>query len=289
MDRQLVDHVAGVPCRVVHRTHPRTLFRCAVFQQCREDLGRDAARQQVGQYLVLVRFIIVDGRSAFAFLHIEPGRDDLGFGRDLADHTFILREEDRRHIKFAAVKSGKDVTGDVLRVGIADPLYLAKVNVADQVVAPFPAQLLAALFADRQYFYSLFSGSQSLGPCLGEPHNRRVEATAKSAFGRHDHQKMRLITSRPTQKRRCRFAVTHACRKFRHHRIEPLGIGPRRFCRFVSAPQLGGGDHLHRLGDLPGRCDRVDPRFQVLKVRHLSCPLGAQLRRNQRRIRQARP
>ena len=40
--------------------------------------------------------------------------------------------------------------------------------------------------------------------------------------------------------------------------LEAQGVGTRRDRRFLRTAQLGGGDHLHRLGDLLRRLHRAD-------------------------------
>ena len=61
LDRQAVDHVAGVAGRIVHRGHLRAVEAGLVLEQRAIDLDRDVARQQVGEDLFLVR-LIFDGR-----------------------------------------------------------------------------------------------------------------------------------------------------------------------------------------------------------------------------------
>ena len=60
-DGQPVDHVAGVAGGVVHGAHPRALLGGGVLEQRGEDLGGDAARQQLGEDRLLVGLVLVLG------------------------------------------------------------------------------------------------------------------------------------------------------------------------------------------------------------------------------------
>ena len=61
LDRQAVDHVAGVARRIVHRGHLRAVEAGLVLEQRAIDLHRDVARQEVGEDLLLVRLIFDRG------------------------------------------------------------------------------------------------------------------------------------------------------------------------------------------------------------------------------------
>src|SRR6185369_5658016 len=54
-----------------------------------------------------------------------------------------------------------------------------------------------------------------------------------------------------------------------HHRVEPFGIRPAGFGGHLRTAQLGGGDHLHRLGDLLGRLHRGDADLEGFEAGHL--------------------
>ena len=90
VERQAVDHVAGVAGGVVHRGHARALLAGRVLEQRGEDLHRDVARQQLGQDRLLVGLELVDRRaprSIAAASAAAADRDQLLHGRDLADHA----------------------------------------------------------------------------------------------------------------------------------------------------------------------------------------------------------
>src|SRR3546814_10811648 len=50
LDRELVDQIASVACRIVHRCHRGTLLGCRIFQQRAENLDGHVTRQQCGEY-----------------------------------------------------------------------------------------------------------------------------------------------------------------------------------------------------------------------------------------------
>ena len=79
LDRQLLDHLARIAGRVVHGGHARALFRGGILQQPAEHLGRQVARQQIGEDFLLVRLVFVVCRRRTIVL--ELGRDDLECGR----------------------------------------------------------------------------------------------------------------------------------------------------------------------------------------------------------------
>src|SRR3546814_11913376 len=60
---QLVDQVARVARRIVHRGHRRTLFGGGVLKDALEDLDRDVAREQIGENRFLVGFIFDRGAA----------------------------------------------------------------------------------------------------------------------------------------------------------------------------------------------------------------------------------
>ena len=47
------------------------------------------------------------------------------------------------------------------------------------------------------------------------------------------------------------------------HLVEALGVGTQRNGSLLGAAHFGGGDHLHRLGDLGGVLDRLDAPANV--------------------------
>ena len=96
-----------------------------------------------------------------------------------------------------------------------------------------------------------------------------VERTRQTTLRRRDHQQMLLVATGAREQFGAARADGDLRRQARHHGIQPLGIGPAGLSRHLRATQLGGGDHLHRLGDLLGRFDRGDPVLECLEAGHL--------------------
>ena len=124
-----------------------------------------------------------------------------------------------------------------------------------------PAQLFAALLAHGQDLHGLAACLQIGDPAAHQTHDRRVEATAQPPLGRQHHQKVGLIGPGARQKTRGTVGIADRGGEAAHDGIHPLGIGATGLRRILRAAQFGGGDHLHRLGDLAGRFDRLDPVF----------------------------
>ena len=54
------------------------------------------------------------------------------------------------------------------------------------------------------------------------------------------------------------------------HLPQRLGVRPRRDDAVLRALELGGGDQLHRPGDLPGVLDGADPSLELPALGHQS-------------------
>ena len=242
----------------------------AVFQQARENLRGHAAGQQFLQNFVFTGFIVEHGATFFG--GFELGGDHLQFGRDLADHAFELRVEHGRDVKLATIKTGQHIRRNVLSVGISKVFHLGQVHMAHKMAFVLTLQLFTTLFADRQDFHRLASLQQCINTGLGQLDDVGVETATKATFGRHHHQKVGLIRSGACQQFRPVFA--NRTGKTGHDGVELFRVGTRGARCFFRTAEFGSGDHLHRLCDLPGRFDRVDPCFQVLEVGHLPYPFG---------------
>ncbi|MOA67721.1 hypothetical protein D3C78_1950200 [compost metagenome] len=70
---------------------------------------------------------------------------------------------------------------------------------------------------------------------------------------------MHLVLARAAEQHGCIFLPVIDGTKRGQHLAHALCIGTRRFGRFLGATELGRRNHLHGLGDLLGRFDRVDP------------------------------
>ena len=81
---------------------------------------------------------------------------------------------------------------------------------------------------------------------------------------------MHLVLTRSREQLRPLTARHRTRGKSCHHRIETLRIGPRVLGLVLRTAELGRGNHLHGLGDLPRRLDAVDPVSKVLETWHRS-------------------
>src|SRR5580698_3829687 len=63
VQRQALDHVAGVARGTVHRGHPRAVFSGGTFQQRAKHLDRQVLRQQAGEDGFFVRLEVVAGAA----------------------------------------------------------------------------------------------------------------------------------------------------------------------------------------------------------------------------------
>src|SRR5687768_8036487 len=88
VQRQLVDHVAGIARGIVHRGHPRAMLARRTFQDRPIDLDGEVARQQGGEDFLLGRLVFVKGlrpRGGSRGPFRDRRRDQALLGRDLAD------------------------------------------------------------------------------------------------------------------------------------------------------------------------------------------------------------
>ena len=72
---------------------------------------------------------------------------------------------------------------------------------------------------------------------------------------------MHLILARAAKQHRGVFLSIIDCAKRGQDLAHALGIGASGLGCFLGATELCRRDHLHGLGDLLGRSDRVDPVF----------------------------
>src|SRR5450756_426410 len=139
----LADHVAGIAGGVVHRAHLRAVERGVVFQQRAEDLHREIARQQTGQDFVFLRLVFVRcGRAGIGGLGFHDQRNDLLRGRDLRDHGFEARIEQRADVELAGIETRDHLLGDIFGVDEAKLAHRAQLDVLDDLFLEGATQLL---------------------------------------------------------------------------------------------------------------------------------------------------
>jgi len=91
---------------------------------------------------------------------------------------------------------------------------------------------------------------------------------AQATVGRRDDQQMDPVRASAGQQLwSC--AGFEARRQRRQDLVHGVGIGPCRHGLVLRAPQLGGGHHLHCLGDLLRRLDASDPEAKAFEAGHL--------------------
>src|SRR6266478_5291386 len=199
----LADHVAGVAGGVVHGAHLRAVERGVVFQQCPENLHRKIARQQAGQNLVFLRLVFVSRRRAgIRGLFFHHQRNDLLRGRDLRDHRFEPRIEQRADVELAGLKARNDFLRDVFGVDEAKLAYRAQLDAFHDPAFEVTPQLLETLAADAEEFDFLALGDQRISALAGQTHDRGIESAGQAAFAGANQQEMHLILAGPRQQRR---------------------------------------------------------------------------------------
>ena len=143
---------------------------------------------------------------------------------------------------------------------------------ADEIIRKVALEHVAAFLADREDLDRLAFALELERMVLCETRDVTVEAPAEAPFGCQHHQQLHLIAARSGQQFRRAVAFANRRRELCHHGVEPFGIGTRVLGSFLGAAQFCCRDHLHRLGDLAGRLDRLDPVFKVLEIWH--CPIS---------------
>ena len=100
--------------------HARALLGGAVLEQRGEDLGGDAARQQLGEDRLLVGLVLVE-RAGGGLARLEDGGDQLARGRDLADHRLEAVVEERATSNSPASKRCSTSWAIAGGVAVAEP------------------------------------------------------------------------------------------------------------------------------------------------------------------------
>ena len=92
-----------------------------------------------------------------------------------------------------------------------------------------------------------------------------IQSTAETLVG-GDEENKALLHRTGLKKRVCRLADKVAERN--EDAVQDLRVGMTRQRRLLRLAHLGGGDHLHRLGDLGGVLDRLDASADVAGIGH---------------------
>src|SRR6185295_6771130 len=269
--RQFLDHVAGIARGAVHGAHARPLFGGGILQQAAENLAGDIARHQLAQdfifaWLVLVnRLLAAGGRFRGALRKLR--RNDLQRRRLLRDDRLELGKIHGGDVKLAGFEHGQHFVGDPGGGVEADLLEAAQVDAIDDLATIGAAQIVGALATDGKDFHGLAGGHQPLRVLARQLGDIRVEAAAQPTLGGHHDQQMHIVLAGPDQETGRVFLVG-APIEVGEQAVHALRIGTRGRRRLLGPAQLGGGHHLHGLGDLARRLDRGDTIAEVFEAWH---------------------
>src|SRR5713101_9258025 len=93
------------------------------------------------------------------------------------------------------------------------------------------------------------------GKCLGRPNQIGIESATQTAIG-GDKQKIDILLFTGSEEGMREGLALGG--KVLQHRFQLLSVGPSGECSLLRPAQPGGGDHLHRLGNLLDVADRRD-------------------------------
>ena len=263
----MVDHFTSVTGCVVHRCHPRTLFRGGVFQQGLEYLHTDIARQQLGQNDVFGRFKLVG--TVVVFRGLSPGirfgldgeRHQLLSGHDLGDRRLELGIDEGRRIKGTVVKHGQNVIGDGGSLVVGQGRLVEVGNLLDDQVTKFAPERLRAFFTDAVQLDLLASGLQLPNHPAGFFYQVGIETPTETPVSRTKDDHVCVALARACQQRqvggRPRSQVAQ-------HPLHTLSVGAGRLGLFLRTTQLRRRHHFHGGGDLPRVLHASDAIPQIL-------------------------
>ena len=178
--------------------------------------------------------------------------------RHLADHRLEARIVERGDVECALLEHREHAVGHLLRLAKAICFTWRKSMRSTISVGIVAAQDVVALAADDEDLDRLAFGQQPPRILARQPRDRAVEGAGKAALAGADDEQMHVLLARCRRSAAARPAAGRRCGDVGEHRAHALGIGPRRHRRFLRAPQLRRGHHLHGLGDLLRRLHRGD-------------------------------
>src|SRR6266571_383582 len=266
---QLVDQGLGVVGGGLHRDHARALLGGHVLGDRLEDDRLDVARQHLLEHrlrLGLVEIVPV-GRGGAEPLARE--------GQELLHDGLLLHGVDEARVEeHEAVEAvlGVAVEHHLHR---ADQLvHLRPVAELDDVRCDVRAQALhepEALAADRAYLDFLALRFPLLVFSEREAEEIGVQRAAQALVGGDDDDADALHRVALDEERVPVLGVGVA--DVRGDIADLLAVGARLAHALLRLPHLGGGDHLHRLGDLPGVLHTPDLHPYFLGAGHQKLPL----------------
>ena len=173
-----------------------------------------------------------------------------------------------RNVKLASFEAGGQIFGPGLYIGKAELAEIAWFDAVDDVVTEGAAELVFALFTDGVEFDGLARSLQLFRFFAGEANDVGVECASQTLVRCGNDEQMDVVLAGSGQQFGRLRADGDLRRDAGHHGFEAFCIGTRRLGCLGCPTQFCRSDHLHRLGDLLGRFDRVDPDFKGLKARH---------------------
>src|SRR5579872_1682838 len=247
VERQALDHVAGVARGAVHGGHARTMLARRTFQQRAKDRDGKGLRQKAGQDGFLVRLEFVGGATEvyrLAFWRRRRG-NQLLLGDDLGDHRTEAVVDQDADVDLARGQHGGDADADVLRVAEFQSALAGEGDVAGDAAGEFAAQIVATLAADRQDLDGLAFGFEAARECAGRATDARVERAGEAAIGGDRDQQVVLLLAGAREQGRGIRHVGHGGGEGTQHAFHALGIGTRGFRLRLGAAQLRRRHHLH--------------------------------------------
>src|SRR5262245_10113133 len=256
---EAVDHLAGVPSRVVHRGHPGAQLAGIRFEQGLQQPSLDVAGQQACQQLGTRRLVDVLDRCGVlgGRLHGEQAHH----GGNLGDRGLEAAVEQIDGVGLVRSEARRDALGHLAGdLGRADAEHARALG---QRCDPPPAVIVESLAADQHQLHLaiLMLAEESLA--LAQ--EVRVEAAAEAAIAGEHHEVDATLLAPSQEWMRL---LGEPGDDGREHLRELRSVGPRLLGGLLRAAQARSGDHLHGLGDLLRRADRADPLAEVLQAGH---------------------
>ena len=263
--RQLVDDVGGVVGGGLHRHHARRLLARHVLGHGLVDDRLDVAREDLVEHAL--GFGLVDVVPG-ALGHAEPlagQRQQLLHHRLLLHGVDELRVEDHQAVEAVL---GVAVEHDLDRAD--QPLHVRPVAELRDLRHDVRAEALherQALVADAADLEALALGLPLLHLVEHEPQDVGVQAAAQALVGGDDDDADLLHRVALDQERVPVLGI--GVRDVRGDVADLLGVGARGAHAVLRLAHLRGGDHLHRLGDLPSVLHTLDLGADLFRACHV--------------------
>src|SRR5881397_3558144 len=261
IERQVVDHLRGIPGGSVHGRHSGSMFRRSGFEKCAEDLRLDVPGKKAVEYLF--RGLIVEVLQALGRVQTLEALD----GEKWLDNDALL------HNRFEFVVYQQDSVllalleflDDVLRDGggICEAWVVQDIDgLMPYRIRATPEVVPAPLSQDVQLYGLVLVFDQEL-ECVSQYVG--VVGAAEPLVGSYD-QEFDLLIAALRQKRMT--LLRNAGGQVIQNREHLLCVGACSKDALLGAAQPCGRDELHRAGDLLNVLCTPDPAPDVSDVRH---------------------